>query len=147
MLALYLTISDVFRVPSTFQAHDVWLSFCIGNPSFCTISLEMKHHMAPLSINAFAPIIFTSCFQIKIGRWIELDFNPEIIQELAWRRKVVLVHLPPLKRHLMIRERNMGCSFYSQNSSRFVPFLSCRGSSARGFPCLSKDVLKADLKV
>ena len=33
-----------------------------------------------------------------------------------------MVHLLPLKRHMMIRERNMGHSFYSQDSSGFVPF-------------------------
>ena len=48
------------------------------NPSHCTVSLEMKHSMAPLSINAFAPTILPSCFQIKIGKQIELNLDLEI---------------------------------------------------------------------
>ena len=38
----------------------------------------MKHPVAPLSINVFAPTILPSCFQIKMGRQIELVLNPEI---------------------------------------------------------------------
>ena len=38
----------------------------------------MKHPVAPLSINIFALAILPSCFQIKIGRQIELDLNLEI---------------------------------------------------------------------
>ena len=38
----------------------------------------MKHSMAPLSINAFAPTILPSCFQIKIGKQIELNLDLEI---------------------------------------------------------------------
>ena len=36
-----------------------------------------------------------------------------------------MVHLPTSKRCVMIRERNIGYSFYSQNSGRFIPFFSC----------------------
>ena len=38
----------------------------------------MKHSIAPLSINVFAPTILPSCFQIKMGRRIELVLDPEI---------------------------------------------------------------------
>ena len=33
-----------------------------------------------------------------------------------------MVHFLPLKRYMMIRERNTGHSFYSQDSNRFIPF-------------------------
>ena len=38
----------------------------------------------------------------------------------------MLVHLLPLKRCMMIREGNMGHSFYSQDSSGFILFFSSR---------------------
>ena len=73
------TISNAFGVLSMFQACAVWLSFYISNPSLCTISLEMKHPVVSLFINALAsPMILPSCFQIEIGRQIELDLNPKI---------------------------------------------------------------------
>ena len=33
-----------------------------------------------------------------------------------------MVHLLPLKRHMMIRKRNMECNFYNQDFSGFIPF-------------------------
>ena len=78
MLVLYLTNPDLFGVPSTFQAHTVWLSCWIRSPSLCTVSFEMKYPIAPLSISAFAPTILPSCFQIEMERQIELVLDPEI---------------------------------------------------------------------
>ena len=37
-----------------------------------------------------------------------------------------MVHLLPLKRHIMIREGNVGHSFYGQDSSRLIPSFSSR---------------------
>ena len=78
MLVLYFTIPDLFGVSSMFQACTVWSSFWVGNPSLCTVSFEMKHPIAPLSINMFAPTILPSCFQIKMGKQIELVLDLEI---------------------------------------------------------------------
>ena len=88
----------VFGVPSTFQAHTVWLSFCIGNPSLYTMSLEMKHFVTPLSINAFTPMILPSCFQIKMGRQIELDLDLEINTGAIVKKEGSVGPSPPFKK-------------------------------------------------
>ena len=124
MLVLYLTDPDLFGVPSTFQACTIWSSFWIGNPSLCTVSFEMKHSIAPLSINAFAPTISASCFQIKMGRQMELVLDPEMNTGAIVKEKDGIGPSSPLKRYMMIRERNMGHSFYSQDSGGFIPFFS-----------------------
>ena len=50
----------------------------MGNPSLYTISFEIKHPVAPLSISVFAPTILPFCFQIEIGRQIELVLDSKI---------------------------------------------------------------------
>ena len=44
----------------------------------------------------------------------------------------MLVYLFPLQRCMMIRERNMGNSFYGQNSSRLIPFFDSRLFISKG---------------
>ena len=98
MLVLYLTVPDLFSVPSIFQACTVWSSFLVGNPSLCTVSFEMKHPIAPLSINAFAPTILPSYIQIKMGRQIELVLNPEINTGAIVKEKDGIGPSPPFKK-------------------------------------------------
>ena len=45
---------------------------------------------------------------------------------------MVLVHLLPLKRHMMIKERNTGHSFYGQDSSKFFLFFGSRLFISKG---------------
>ena len=98
MLVLYLTNPDLFGVSSTFQAHTVWSSFWIGSPSLCTVSFKMKHPIAPLPINVFAPIILPSCFQIEIGRQIELVLDSEINTGAIIKKKDNIGPSPPFKK-------------------------------------------------
>ena len=98
MLVLYLTIPNLFHVPSTFQARTVWLSFWIGNPTFCTVSFEMKHPVALLSINTFAPTILPFYFQIKIGRQIELVLDLEINTGAIMKEEDGVDLSPPFKK-------------------------------------------------
>ena len=98
MLVLYLTIPDLFSVPSTFQAHTIWLSFWIGNPSLCTMSFEIKHPVAPLSINVFASMILPSYFQIKMGRWIELVLDLKINTGAIVKEEDGIGPSPPFKK-------------------------------------------------
>ena len=97
-LVLYLTIPDLFGVLSTFQACTIWLSFWVGNPSLCTISFGMKHHIAPLSINTFAPMILPSCFQIEMGRQIELVLDLEINTRAIMKEEDGVGPSPPFKK-------------------------------------------------
>ena len=98
MLVLYLTIPDLFGIPSTFQARTIWSSFWVGSPSLYTVSFEMKHPIAPLSINAFAPTILPSYFQIKMKRQIELVLNPEINTEAILKEEDGVGPSPPFKK-------------------------------------------------
>ena len=58
----------------------------------------MKHPIAPLSINAFAPMILPSYFQIKIGRWIELVLNLETNTGAIIKEKDGIGPSPPFKK-------------------------------------------------
>ena len=98
MLVFYLTIPDLFGVPSMFHAYTIWLSFWMGNPSLCTVSFEMKHPVAPLSVNVFAPTILSSCIQIEIGRWIELVLNWEINTGAIVKEEDGIGPSPPFKK-------------------------------------------------
>ena len=98
MFVLYLTVPDLFGVPSTFQAHTIWLSFWIGTPSLCTFFFDMKHPVAPLSINVFAPMILPSSFQIEIGRWIELVLDPEINTKAIVKKEDGVGPSPPFQK-------------------------------------------------
>ena len=98
MLVLYLTDPDLFDVPSTFQARTVWSSFWISSPSLCTISFEMKHPIALLSINAFASTTLPSCFQIKMGSQIELVLDLEINTGAIMKEEDGIGPSPPFKK-------------------------------------------------
>ena len=54
---------------------------------------------------------------------------------------------PPFKRCMMIREGNMGHSFMVRTLADSSHSSAVGCSSARGFPCSSRDESKADLKV
>ena len=58
----------------------------------------MKHSIAPLSINAFAPTIFPSCFWIKMGRQIELVLNSEINTGAIVKEEDGIGPSPPFKK-------------------------------------------------
>ena len=62
------------------------------------MSFEMKHPVAPLSINAFAPMILPCCFQIKIGRQIELVFDLEINTGAIMKEECGIGPSPPFKK-------------------------------------------------
>ena len=98
VLVLYLTIPDLFGVPSAFQAHISWSSFWTSNPSLCTISFEIEHPIASLSINAFAPTILPSYFQIKMGRQIELVLDLEINTGAIMKEEGGVGPSPPFKK-------------------------------------------------
>ena len=98
MLVLYLTVPDLFGVSSMFQAHIIWSSFWVDNPSLCTVSFEMKHPIALLSINVFAPMILPSYFQIEMGRWIELVLDLEINTGAIVKEEDGIGPSPPFKK-------------------------------------------------
>ena len=58
----------------------------------------MKHPVAPLSINAFAPTILPSCFQIEIGRQIKLVLDLEINTRAIVKKKNGIGPSPPFKK-------------------------------------------------
>ena len=58
----------------------------------------MKHSVAPLSINVFAPTILPSYFQIKMGRRIELVLDPEINTGTIVKEEDGIGPSPPFKK-------------------------------------------------
>ena len=58
----------------------------------------MKHPVAPLSVNVFALTILLSYFQIKIGRWIELDFYLEVNTGANIKEEGSMGLSPPFKK-------------------------------------------------
>ena len=70
----------------------------MNNSSLCTISFEMKHSVALLSINVFAPMILPSCFQIKIGIQIELVLDLEINTGAIIQKEDGVGPPPPFKK-------------------------------------------------
>ena len=58
----------------------------------------MKHLVAPLSINMFASMILPSCFQIEMGRQIELVLDPEIITGTIIKEEDGIGPSPPFKK-------------------------------------------------
>ena len=55
---------------------------------------------------------------------------------------MALVHLLPLKRHMIIRERNTEYSFYSQDSGRFIPFFGSRLFISKGISLFIQGCIK-----
>ena len=58
----------------------------------------MKHSVAPLSINAFAPMISPSYFQTEMERWIELVLDLEINTGAIVKEEDGVGPSPPFKK-------------------------------------------------
>ena len=58
----------------------------------------MKHPVAPMSINVFAPTIVPSCFQIKMGSQIELVLDLEINTGAIMKEEDGIGPSPPFKK-------------------------------------------------